>query len=230
MTEPAPSVRLSTTNLTFHEFLVEHVKFPFPETSIGGTTASTDTTGVDVGLIGDQWRPVHAVRDNNLTKKLCDALKTTLGETPLTEGLKPSLLPCFLVSTSLGSGGLMGQRWEENPSESYISVILVPSVVDHQQKTTLLTGVLMCTYGTCSRLQVWLTHFIGHESTGRVWKCYFDNFEMPFAVKTVEMARPSDIEARKRLRKEFDVYITLEKAYQSGQLQDRIAPRCYGRS
>ena len=42
------------------------------------------------------------------------------------------------------------------------------------------------------------------------------------------MTRPSDIEARKRLRKEFDVYITLEKAYQSGQLQDRIAPRCYG--
>ena len=42
------------------------------------------------------------------------------------------------------------------------------------------------------------------------------------------MLRLSDIEARKRFRNEFDVYITIEKAYQSGKLQDRIAPRCYG--
>jgi hypothetical protein len=39
------------------------------------------------------------------------------------------------------------------------------------------------------------------------------------------MLHPSDIEARKRLRKEFDIYITLEKAYQSGQLQDRFLRR-----
>jgi hypothetical protein len=51
---------------------------------------------------------------------------------------------------------------------------------------------------------------------------------MPFAVKVVEMLRSSDIEARKRLRNEFDVYIAMEKAYQSGKLRDRIAPRCYG--
>ena len=42
------------------------------------------------------------------------------------------------------------------------------------------------------------------------------------------MLRSSDIAARKRLRNEFDVYITMEKAYQSGKLQNRIAPRCYG--
>jgi len=42
------------------------------------------------------------------------------------------------------------------------------------------------------------------------------------------MLRSSDIEARQRLRNEFDVYITMEKAYQSGKLRDRIAPRCYG--
>jgi hypothetical protein len=42
------------------------------------------------------------------------------------------------------------------------------------------------------------------------------------------MLRSSDLEARKRFRNEVDVYITLEKAYRSGQLQDRIAPRCYG--
>jgi hypothetical protein len=30
------------------------------------------------------------------------------------------------------------------------------------------------------------------------------------------------------LRNEFEVYIALENAYQSGKLQNRIAPRCYG--
>ena len=73
-----------------------------------------------------------------------------------------------------------------------------------------------------------MTRFLGHGSTGSVWKCHFDHFEKPFAVKVVQVLRSSDIEARKRFRHEVDVYITLEKAYQSGQLQDRIAPRCYG--
>lgn len=49
-----------------------------------------------------------------------------------------------------------------------------------------------------------------------------------FAVKIVEVLRRSDADNRQRLRNEFDVYLTLDKAYQSGQLRDRIAPRCYG--
>ena len=49
-----------------------------------------------------------------------------------------------------------------------------------------------------------------------------------FAVKVVEVLRPSDAETRRRLRNEFNVYLSLEKAYHSGQLRDRIAPRCYG--
>ena len=56
-----------------------------------------------------------------------------------------------------------------------------------------------------------------------VWECHFDNSEKPYAVKLVEILRPSDIEARKHFLREFDVYITLERAYQSGQLQDRVA-------
>ena len=42
------------------------------------------------------------------------------------------------------------------------------------------------------------------------------------------MLRSSDIEARQRFRNEFGVYVTMENAYQSGKLQNRIAPRCYG--
>jgi hypothetical protein len=40
--------------------------------------------------------------------------------------------------------------------------------------------------------------------------------------------RRSDTDCRKRLRNEFNAYLTLDEAYQSGQLCDRIAPRCYG--
>src|SRR5260221_11489238 len=80
---------------------------------------------------------------------------------------------------------------------------------------------------TCKQC-LWLSRPLGHGSTGSVYKCHFNNFDEPFAVKVVEVLRSCDIEARKRLRNEFDVYITMEKAYQSGKLRDRIAPRCYG--
>ena len=36
-----------------------------------------------------------------------------------------------------------------------------------------------------------------------------------FAVKVVEVLRPSDADSRQRLRNEFNVYLTPEKAYHS---------------
>ena len=42
------------------------------------------------------------------------------------------------------------------------------------------------------------------------------------------MLRRSDTDSQKRLRNEFNVYLILEEAYQTGKLRDRIAPRCYG--
>ena len=50
--------------------------------------------------------------------------------------------------------------------------------------------------------RLWLTCPIGHGSTGSVWKCHFDKFEKPFAVKVVEITCPSNIEAQKRFHKE----------------------------
>ena len=47
-----------------------------------------------------------------------------------------------------------------------------------------------------------------------------------FAIKVVEVLCPSDASSR-RLRNEFNVYLALDRAYRSGQLRDRIAPR-YG--
>ena len=76
--------------------------------------------------------------------------------------------------------------------------------------------------------RLWLTRFVGSGSTGNVWECRFDNCDDLFAVKVVEMLLPSDADRRQRIRNEFNIYLTLDRAYRSGQLRDRIAPRCYG--
>jgi hypothetical protein len=76
--------------------------------------------------------------------------------------------------------------------------------------------------------RLWLTRFVGFGSTGNVWQCRFDGSENYFAVKIVEVLSRSDADRRRRLCNEFNVYLTLEEAYQSGQLSNRIAPHCYG--
>ena len=78
------------------------------------------------------------------------------------------------------------------------------------------------------KLRLWFTSFIGSGSTGNVWQCRFDTSYDSFAAKIVEVLRPSDTEKRQRLLNEFKIYLILDKAYQSGRLHDRIAPRCYG--
>jgi hypothetical protein len=79
-----------------------------------------------------------------------------------------------------------------------------------------------------SKRRLWLTRCIGSGSTGSVWQCRFDNSDDSFAVKIVEVLRRSDTDRQKRLHNEFNTYLTLDEAYQSGNVCDRIAPRCYG--
>ena len=83
-----------------------------------------------------------------------------------------------------------------------------------------------CTKSRKQRL--WLTRFVASGLTGNVWECRFDNCDDLFAVKVVEVLCPSDASSRQRLRNEFNVYLTLDRVYRSGQLRDRIAPHCYG--
>ena len=76
-----------------------------------------------------------------------------------------------------------------------------------------------------------LTEFIGSGSTGHVWKCHFDDSDGLYAIKIVEPLRGSDEEIadhKKRFYNEAKVYSTLEKAYESGKLRDRITPHFYG--
>ena len=77
-----------------------------------------------------------------------------------------------------------------------------------------------------SKQRLWLTRFVAAGSTGNVWECRFDNCDDLFAVKVVEVLLSSDSGSRQRIRNEFNVYLTLDRAYHSGQLRDRIAPRC----
>ncbi|KAF8815478.1 hypothetical protein BYT27DRAFT_7333909 [Phlegmacium glaucopus] len=76
--------------------------------------------------------------------------------------------------------------------------------------------------------RLWLTRFVGSGSTGNVWQCRFDGSVDFFIAKIIEMLRRADADNRQRLHDEFNIYLTLEKAYQSCQPHDRIAPRCYG--
>ncbi|KAH9083891.1 hypothetical protein EDB83DRAFT_2669793 [Lactarius deliciosus] len=76
--------------------------------------------------------------------------------------------------------------------------------------------------------RLWLTRHIGYGWTGNVWECRFDNSDDLFAIKVVELLHTSDAERRQRFYNEVGVYVSLETAYQSGQLRDRITPHCYG--
>ncbi|KAH9049838.1 hypothetical protein EDB84DRAFT_1555805 [Lactarius hengduanensis] len=76
--------------------------------------------------------------------------------------------------------------------------------------------------------RLWLTRHIGSGSTGSVWECRFDNSDDLFAIKVIELQRRSDVERQQRFYNEFEIYLSLEIAYQSGQLRDRITPHCYG--
>ena len=113
-------------DLTFHDSLVEHAKFPSPETSTDDTTAFTDICEVDVGLLNNKWKALHAVRDNDLANKLCNALRTTFSETLLTGPSTHTLLQHFLPTLLVGEGGLVCQLWSKNPCETHLSVKLAP--------------------------------------------------------------------------------------------------------
>ena len=60
------------------------------------------------------------------------------------------------------------------------------------------------------------------------WKCLGVSIQQHRTAVCHEVLRSSDAEARKLFLNEFNIYLMMEKAYQSGKLQDRIAPRCNG--
>ena len=80
--------------LKLHDFLVEHVKFPFPPLNENLFSGTTDISSLDVELLEIE-KPKLAVRDDTLVQKLCDALENILGDAPLAEGAENYLLAGF---------------------------------------------------------------------------------------------------------------------------------------
>jgi hypothetical protein len=114
------------TDPLYHDFLVERAKFPFPDCPIGASASSTRLSEVDVGCLNAEWKALHAVRDNDLANKLCDTLRTTLGEMAVTEATRNILLRCFLPTLAVSEQGMVVQAWSNNPSEAKVSVIQLP--------------------------------------------------------------------------------------------------------
>jgi hypothetical protein len=84
-------------------------------------------------MLHKSWKALHAVPDNNLAEKLCNALMTTLGEASLSSDLERELLPHFSPALGVKRSGQMYTIWTENPNEAHVSVILV----SHEFKLSL---------------------------------------------------------------------------------------------
>jgi hypothetical protein len=104
----------------FHDFLVEHAKFPFPLPDESRSINTTDISLLEVGLLEREWKAEFAVRDDDLVRKLCNSLENILGETALSANSEKDLLARF--SPQLGSlGGFQIEEWLTNPSEAQAS-------------------------------------------------------------------------------------------------------------
>ena len=128
------------TDPLFHDFLVEHAKFPFPECLIGASASSTGLSEIDVGLLDNQWKARHAVRDNDLANKLCDSLRTTLGHAPVTERSRSFMLRCLLPEILHVGGGMVDQNWVNiNRNQAHVSATLL-----HREFKLILWGRAGC--------------------------------------------------------------------------------------
>ena len=105
--------------MKLHDFLVEHAMFPFPRPIEDQTTDTTDVSQFEVGLLEIEWKAGHAVRDDSLVRKLCQALEDILGDIPLAAGVENHLLSSFSLKLQVDESG---KEWDMNPSEAQVSI------------------------------------------------------------------------------------------------------------
>jgi hypothetical protein len=109
----------------FHDFLVEHARFPFPLPDELQTTDTTDVSDFEVGLLESVWKAKYAVRDDALLQNLCDSLQNILGDTALSVDSEKYLLANFsprLESDEYGED----EEWLTNPSKVQVSFQKIP--------------------------------------------------------------------------------------------------------
>ena len=81
--------------MKLHDFLVENAMFPFPHSYEDQTAGTTDISQFEVGMLSREWKAEHAVRDDTLVQKLCQALEDILGDTPISAVVENYLLASF---------------------------------------------------------------------------------------------------------------------------------------
>lgn len=108
--------------MELHDFLVEHAMFPFPHPIEDRTAGTTDVSQFEVAMLEREWKAGHAVRDDTLVQKLCQALKDILGDTPLASGAEEYLLERFSPQLQSDGRGRKDAEWNVNPSEAQASI------------------------------------------------------------------------------------------------------------
>ena len=108
--------------MKLHDFLLEHAMFPFPHPNEDRTAGITDVSQFEVGMLEKEWKAVHAVRDDTLVQKLCQALEDILGATPLEAGAENYLLASFSPQLQVDERGRENEEWDMNPSEVQVSI------------------------------------------------------------------------------------------------------------
>jgi hypothetical protein len=111
----------------FHDFLVEHAMFPFPELDVTRSVGSTDISELEVGRLGKGWKAEHAVRDDTLCQKLCHVLQDILRDMVLPAEDEYNLLPFFSPRLGVTSKGNIKGEWLKNPHEARVSISSRPS-------------------------------------------------------------------------------------------------------
>ena len=78
----------------WQDFLLEHAKFPFPNTGESTCTSSADLSRLDISRLNEKWRAKYTMQVTILLKTLCEILEEILGDTPI-EGFEDTLLSMF---------------------------------------------------------------------------------------------------------------------------------------
>ena len=108
--------------MKLHDFLVQHAMFPFPHLNEDRTAGTTDISQFEVGMLESEWKAEHAIRDDTLVQKLCQALEDILGDTPLVAGADKYLLKSFSPQLQVDERGRENRGWKKNPSEVQVSI------------------------------------------------------------------------------------------------------------
>jgi hypothetical protein len=109
----------------FHDFLLEHARFPFPLPDELRTADTTDVSDFEAVLLESVWKAKHAVGDDAPARKLCDSLQNILGDTALSADSEKVLLAKF--SPRLGTDGYgEDEEWLTNPSKVQASFQNIP--------------------------------------------------------------------------------------------------------